>query len=190
MRVNTPPAQPPLISKAQALAVIGPERLAVLRDCHPQGFAGWEVVRALKVGTYMSTTTRANIIHDGAVAHARSVFPAVMCGVKQRLFALDFEGVLFVRFKLLDEDLAPTSIPTGQATLLWNQGQLDDDAPTLWPQMPMLIAGYTLDPLGTAIDKLVLVLERQGTVVWQHDLLAPIGVIGIAAAEAGEQEAQ
>ena len=182
---------PPLIAKPDALRIIGPDRLARLAECHPKGFAGWEIVRSLEQGTYMSETTRANIVHDGAVAHARSVFPAVMCGSKHRLFALDLDGQLFVRFKLLDENLAPTSIPTGQATLLGNQGQLIDGQTTVWPKAPMLISGYTLDPLGTAIDKLVLVLLRRGVVVWQHDLRTPISLITPAAAEeAGEAKAQ
>ena len=83
--------------------------------------------------------------------------------------------------------MAPTSIPTGQARLLWNQGPLNGPETTIWPKAPMLISGYTLDPLGTAIDKLVLVLERQGIVVWQHDLLAPLGVVDVAAEERREE---
>ncbi len=180
----------PLITKKQALAIIGPERLALLRECHPQGFTGWEVVRALKEGTYMSDTARAIIVHDGAVAHARSVFPPVMCGIKRRLFVLDFDGHLFVRFKLLTDDLAPSGIPTGQATLLANQGQLYGEQTTVWPKAPMLISGYTLDPLGTAIDRLVLVLIKSKTVVWEHDLLGSIAVLDATAEEAGEAQAQ
>jgi hypothetical protein len=182
---------PPLITKDEALEIIGSERLAFLRECHPKGFAGWEVVRALEQGTYMSETTRANIIHDGAVAHARAMFPAVMCGMTKRLFCLDFDGKLFVRFKLLDENLAPTSIPTGQAMLLSAQGQLVGEQTTVWPRAPMLVSGYTLDPLGTTIDRLVLVLLKDDEVVWQHDLLAPISSITPASQEdAGEAQAQ
>jgi hypothetical protein len=189
--VDIPTDPPALISKQQALATIGPERLALLRECHPKGFAGWEVIRALEQGTYMSETTRANIIHDGAVAHARTLFPQVMCGITKQLFCLDFDGKLFVRFKLLDENLAPTRIPTGQAMLLSAQGQLLGEQTTVWPMAPMLVSGYTLDHLGTAIDRLVLVLLKDGEVMWQHDLLAPISVIVPATEEdAGEAQAQ
>lgn len=138
----------------------------------------------------MSETTRANIVHDGAVAHARTLFPAVMCGVRRRVFVLDFDGHLFVRFKLLDGGLNPTGIPTGQATLLGNQGQLFGKQTTIWPKAPMLISGYILDPLGTAIDRLVLVLLMRQEVMWQHDLLAPITVLQPTAEEAGEAQAQ
>lgn len=54
---------------------------------------------------------------------------------------------------------------------------------TVWPQAPMLVSGYTLDPLGTAIDKLVLVLSMEGTIIWQHDLREPVAVIPVAPAE-------
>ena len=138
----------------------------------------------------MSETTRANIVHDGAVAHARSVFPAVMCGMHRRLFVLDFEGHLLVRFKLLDGHLSPMGIPTGQAVLLGNQDQVFGEQATVWPKAPMLISGYTLDPLGTAIDRLVLMLLMRGEIVWQHDLFAPIAVLDTTAEEAGEVQAQ
>ncbi len=180
----------PLITKEQALDIIGSERLTLLRECHPKGFVGWEVVRALEQGTYMSETTRANIVHDGAVAHARSVFPEVMCGMQRRLFVLDFEGRLLVRFKLLDGKLASKGIPTGQAVFLGNQDQIFGSQTTVWPKAPMIISGYTLDALGTAIQRLVLVLSVRGEVVWEHDLLTPIATLGATAEEAGEAQAQ
>jgi hypothetical protein len=133
---------------------------------------------------------RAIIVHDGAVARARELFPDVMCGMTQQLFTLDFDGKLLARLKLLDEDLAPRSIPTGQTMLLDNQSQVAA-LMTLWPPAAMLICGYTLDAMGVEIDEVLLVLRHENRLIWQHDLRTPIEMIDfLADTDIGEGNAE
>lgn len=158
-----------LISKEQALQVIGDESLPLLTECHNVGWDDWLTIRATRAGASLSKSARARIIYDGAVRHATTVFPPVMCGKKHGLLVLDFEQLL-TRFKLLHADLTPRGVPTGQAELFERQGQVEEL--TLWPRQPMLIVGYILDPLGTEIVRQVVILRRAGEVIWEHDLRA------------------
>jgi hypothetical protein len=156
-----------LISRERALDAIGDPYLALLTECHNVGWDDWLTIRATRAGASLSKSARARIVYDGAVRHAESVFPAVMCGKKHGLLVVDFAAAL-ARFKLLQPDLTPRGIPTGQSELFEAQGQMEQT--TLWPRPPMLIVGYILDPLGTQIVRQVLVLRRSGEVLWDHDL--------------------
>ena len=168
-----------LISREQALQVIGDSRLALLTECHNVGWADWLTIRATRAGASLSKSARARIIYDGSVRHAMTVFPAAICGRKHGLLVLDFELAL-ARFKLLQPDLTPRGIQTGQSVLFEQQGQVGEvEQTTVWPRQPMLIVGYILDRLGTEIVRQVLILRRRGEVIWDHDLR------GIADAESG-----
>jgi hypothetical protein len=158
-----------LISRELAVETIGDDRLRLLTECHRAGWANWLKIRATEQGADLSSSARARIVHDGAVAHAKASFPESMCGQRHGLLVLDFE-LLMARFKLLHADLTPRGIPTGQAVLFEQQAQTGQL--TIWPMQPMLIVGYLLDALGTTITRQVLVLRRDGQVMWEHDLPA------------------
>lgn len=159
-----------LITPERAWKVIGEDRLALLATCHPAGWAAWEAIRSTKEGSDLSPTARAQIVHEGAVRQAKHMFPVGMWGTTQGLFALDMVELL-CRFKKLDDDLAPRGIPTGQAVLFEEQGQMGPDAQmTIWSAAPMLIIGYVVDDFGLSIRRQVLVLRRNGEVLWARDL--------------------
>jgi hypothetical protein len=158
-----------LISKERALEAIGPDRLALLAECRQTGWTNWEAIRESPQGPSLSPRARASIVHDGTVAHALKVFPAVMCGRRRGFLILDMIEAL-VRFKKLDEKLAPSGIPTGQYQFFEEQAQVTVEQTKLWPAAPMLIAGYVLDELGTAIERMVLIMRRRGVVIWDHEL--------------------
>jgi hypothetical protein len=159
-----------LISREQALAVIGEERLRLLAECQQHGWLRWAAIRGTEAGSILSASARARIVYDGTVQRARQVFPAGMCGQKHGLLILDMGGVL-TRFKKLDEELIPRGIPTGQALMFEEQAHLFAEQMTLFPPAPMLIVGYVVDELGLGIRRQVLVLRRNGEVIWEHDLV-------------------
>jgi hypothetical protein len=156
-----------LISRELAVQTIGDDRLRLLAQCHRAGWADWLKIRATKQGAALSSSARARIVYDGAVAHAKTSFPESICGQRHGLLVLDFD-LLMARFKLLHADLTPRGIPTGQAVLFEQQAQTGQL--TIWPIAPMVIVGYLLDALGTTISRQVLVLRRDGKVTWEHDL--------------------
>ncbi len=158
-----------LIGLDHALRVIGEDNLRLLSDCRQVGWSRWEAVRASSEGPDLTPRARASIVHDSTVAHARRVFPSVMCGQRHGFLVLDMKEVA-VRFKKLDENLAPSGIPTGQAVLFEEQRQVDGAQLKIWPSAPMLIAGYVLDKLGTSIARMVLILRHRGEVIWEHEL--------------------
>jgi hypothetical protein len=161
---------PALITLERAWEVIGPGRLGLLRDCHEAGWADWQAINATRAGSELSPTARAQIIHDGAVAQAKRMFAEFMWLDLQGLFALDMDE-LWTRFKKLDGDLVPRSIPTGQAVLFEEQAQMNGGFQrSLWEPVPMLIVGYVLDQFGLSIERHVLLLRRDGEVVWSRDL--------------------
>lgn len=161
---------PALITLERAWEVIGPERLALLRSCHDVGWSYWQTILTTSQGADMSSTARAQIIHDEAVAQAKRVFPESLWRDMQQLFAIDM-GELMTRFKLLDDDLVPRFIPTGQAVLFEEQGQMNGASQmSIWRAVPMLIAGYVLDDFGLSIKRHVLVLRCDGKVIWSRDL--------------------
>lgn len=161
---------PNLITLERAWALLGPERLLLLGQCHQAGWEDWLAIRSTKAGADFSPSTRAQIVHDGAVAFAKRVFPEPTWRDLQGLFALDM-GELLCRFKKLDEDLVPRGIPTGQPVIFEEQRQIELGVQlSLWDPQPMVIVGYVLDAFGLSIVRHVLVLRRDGEVIWSRDL--------------------
>lgn len=169
---------PPLITLERAWDLVGLERLAQLRECHDMGWADWQAIQATKSGADLSPTARAQIVHDGAVAHAKRTFPESRWRDLQGLFALDLDELL-CRFKKVDRDLAPRGIPTGQSVLFEEQRQMSRGQQlSLWEPVPMVIVGYVLDAFGLSIERHVFVLRRDGDVIWSRDL--PVAETGTA----------
>jgi hypothetical protein len=167
-----------LITRDRAIASIGSERLALLRDVQRHGWRAWEAIRATREGAGLSASARARIVYDATVRRAVECFPAETVEWRHGLLVLDL-GDALGRFKKLSADLVPSGIATGQATLFAEQAHVA--APmqlAIWPPKPMLIVGYVVDRLGTAIERQVLVLSQCGRVIWWHDLAGDDGVMG------------
>lgn len=160
-----------LLTRSAAREVLAPyySRLA---DCLLSGWAAWEAVQATDVGRRLGKTARARIVWDHATARAAALFegdPNVTLGQRHGLLILDF-GSVMVRFKKLDAQYRTRGIPTGQQQMFDAQDHIRPEQLTLWPTGPMVVAGYLLDELETAIERLVLVLSRRGIVIWTIDI--------------------
>jgi hypothetical protein len=154
------------LSEEEAQALFAPYLRAV-SDCWLSGWDAWEVVKRTRPGSSLSKTARARIIWEGAIARAEAIFgdrPEVGIGRKHGLPVFDFTRAL-MRFKKMDASYATSGIATGQQRMFAAQNQVKQL--TIWPQAPMVVAGYVLDDLEMGFDELVLVLHRDGKIVWR-----------------------
>jgi hypothetical protein len=154
-----------LLSEDEARALFGPY-LRIISDCWLSGMDAWEIVKQTKPGATLSKTARARIIWEGAIARAEALFgdrPEVGKGQKHGLPVYDFIRAL-LRFKKMSAGYRTSGIATGQQQMFAAQDQVKQL--TIWPQAPMVVAGYVLNELETAFAELVLVLRRDGKRVW------------------------
>lgn len=167
-----------LITRDEALVSIGSERLGLLREAQRHGWRAWEAIRATREGADLTASARARIVYDATVRWAVECFPVEAVEWRHGLLVLDL-GEALGRFKKLSAGLVPSGIATGQATLLAEQAHVT--APhqlAIWPPKPMLIVGYVVDRLGTAIERQVLMLNQHGRAIWWHDLAGDDGIMG------------
>lgn len=162
-----------MLSEAQARSVFEPY-FDHFSDCLLTGWDAWDAIRRTPEGRHLGKSARARIIWDEATARAEAVFEPMREVGKTRLhglLVLDFPFAS-VRFKKLDRSLQTRGIPTQQQQLFAEQAQLTElgQQLSLWRPVPMVVAGYVLDRLETAINRLVLVLSYRGLVLWDIEL--------------------
>ncbi len=161
-----------LLSQDQAQTLFQPY-LGLLVDCLETGWAVWETIRSGPSGQKLGKRTRASVVWDRATARAEEVFEPIGDVSLRRhhgLLILDFDAAM-VRFKKLDARLRTRGIPTAQQQLFAEQAQISNgEQLRLWPAAPMVIAGYVLDELESAVERMVLVLQRNSETIWEIDL--------------------
>jgi hypothetical protein len=164
-----------------------------IAECLSMAWQSWEAIRKSKDGQDLGKRTRASAVWDKITRRAETVFgdlPGVTVRYRHSLVVLDF-GQAMMRFNLLrlrrDGRLRRGGIATGQQRLFDGQGQLNgDEQLTLWPPVPMVIAGYILDELETSIQRMVLVLQLHGETIWEIEI-PPAGEVPAALPSAGDQ---
>lgn len=155
-----------VISEAAAKTILEPYK-ARLRECIMQAWEDYESQYG-HVRYIHTPRTRANIVHDHMVHHARRLFEGnagVFMSEIKGLFLIEIEGQLLVRFKKLDEDKKHHNYPTPQNLEFWDQL----DLPGI-PHLTRLVAGYELNNLQTAIDAIYITCPNGSCNAWYFEL--------------------
>ena len=158
-----------VMTEAQARSALKPhfDRLV---ECLLYGWSEWENLgrRNRAYRKDLSKSARARLVYDHVAARARANFAGVK-GVhvsdRQGFITVTFGDAILLRFKKLDRSLRHRGIPTIQQQLFAEQLPL----PGL-PVMTNLVAGYVLDPLEQAIDRLVVTCSGGDQLYWSFDL--------------------
>jgi hypothetical protein len=156
---------------AEFLKPYGP----VLADAVRGSYADWGKLLANNPGETagLSSTARARYIHDRTVHRLGVVEAAGTCeGLRlakiNRLFVVILGDTLMLKLKKLDVSLRPRNIPTKQTTAFNMQASLlGDDFGTV----TNAVSGYVLDPLGSDIDRIVVVCWEGDKKHWEIELL-------------------
>jgi len=136
---------------------------------------GVEVGLELLQGSPVLHTPRsqASVIHDCMVEFAKARLAGAEgvtwtedCG----FLLLEFEGGVRVRFKKLGDDRKPRNVPTGQQTAIMEQLWL---FPDMANDATLLVAGYQLDPSGTAIADILITCQCGSRVEWWFPIPDP-----------------
>ncbi len=155
-----------VISEAAAKTILDPYK-ARLRESVIQAWEDYESQYG-HVRHIHTPRTRANIVHDHMVHHARRLFEGddsvYMCEIKG-LFLVQIDGQLLVRFKKLDEDKRHHNYPTPQNLEFWEQL----DLPGI-PHLTRLVAGYELNDLQTAINAIYITCPNGSCNAWDFEL--------------------
>ena len=160
-----------LISEVEARTLFEPH-FARIADCLDTGWEAWEKVAKTAEGRRLGKSARARIVWDHASGRAVDLFgpdPSVGMLSIRGLTVFDF-GEALLRFKKLDRGLQTRGIETAQQQMFANQTQVAPVQMTLWRPSPMVVAGYVLDRLESAIERRLLVLLKRGRVIWKIDL--------------------
>lgn len=155
-----------VITEASARTILDPYKNQ-LRECVTQAWEDYESQYGL-VRHIHTPRTRANIVHDHMVHHARRLFEgdaAVSMHEIKGLFLVEINGRLLVRFKKLDEDKRHHNYPTPQNLDFW--GQLD--LPGI-PHLTRLVAGYELNNLQTDINAIYVTCPNGSCNAWHFEL--------------------
>jgi hypothetical protein len=141
-------------------------------------YAAWRDWDALSPATRqpLSTRSRANVIHDLTVAHAKATLhqPPVITYTEQPGFLVaTVEGKLAVRYKKLDDERGICGIRTDQLKLWRGQQPL----PGI-DRLTNLVAGYTVSEFGK-LESVEIVCLRGYRVLWQIDAPPASGKIAI-----------
>lgn len=141
--------------------------LGIIRSCIKKG---WDDYMSLSIEHRMKHTTRsrASLVHDYIVYAARQSFDGIADARLveiNKLFMVTFGADIGLRFKKLDECFHSSGIPTQQRLDFMCQ----DDLPGI-ESVTHLEAGYSLNPLQTAIEGIYLCCPNHPSVLWYHEL--------------------
>jgi len=161
-----------ILNEAQAREVFG-KHTDTIRECIEHA---WDRSLALSPDIHvdLSPRSKASIVHDFIVAEARKLFsddPEIQMKVLRGLFILDF-GKVQLRFKKLNKQLRPQSIPTNQTRAFMIQGDL--------PGIPLatkVIAGYKLDDFQKNIQCIAVICPYGQQCAWYFELEKPKGEV-------------
>lgn len=150
-----------IISETEAVELLTPhfDRLFL---CAKEAWDSWEQLGkvAPELRKAMDTTARANFVSSHFRENVRKRFKGI-AGVsiceKERLFALDIEGLVLLRFKKLDRAFRSRNIPTHQQMELQMQLQATQvQLPNFPDEATWLTCGYVLNFHQTGIEKYVV----------------------------------
>lgn len=155
-----------VISENAARTILDPYMVR-LRECITLAWENYEYQYGLMRHIH-TPRTRANIVHDHMVYHARRLFEGdtnVSMSEVKGLFLVEIGGQLLVRFKKLDEDKRHHNYPTPYNLEFW--GQLD--LPGI-PHVTRLVAGYELNNLQTDINAIYITCPNGSCNAWHFEL--------------------
>src|ERR1044071_1383275 len=116
--------------------------------------------------TYTPPRTRASIIRDHIVSHAREAFDSVRNVVvidkRNGLFCLEVKGLVVVRFKKLNNQMRTSNIPTQQALAFEKQMSL----PEIPHDATHINAGYLPDKLWTNLKGIFVAAPNGKKIDW------------------------
>jgi hypothetical protein len=153
------------LSRDEAEALLAPH---LTRLCDPI-YAAWRDWDALSPATRqpLSPRSRANVIHDLTVAHAKALLldrePAITYTEQPGFLVATVEGKVAVRYKKLDDERGICGIRTDQLKL-WRMQQ---PLPGI-DRLANLVAGYTVSEFGR-LGSVEIVCLQGYRVLWQLD---------------------
>jgi hypothetical protein len=115
--------------------------------------------------------TRACIVHDFMVSHAKRLFegvPGVHIEDRSGIVLLVIDDRLAIRFKKLDKENRTRNYPTQQALAFMQQL----DLPTI-PSLARLVVGYRLTNLETELESVFVVCPNGLSNAWGMELKPP-----------------
>lgn len=168
-----------LISRGDAVGVLTPH-FPLLDEIFKRAMSGYSEYPAILRMDH-SKRSRASILHDLIVRHAREVFegvPGVVFRTIRGLFIVEIAGRLFIRFKKLDKRRMASSIPTKQSNCYYDQDieQLHLDG---IPPVTALVAGYQLDMFEQNLDSCLVTCPIGKSIHWAIDIQNPIDTMEI-----------
>ena len=164
------------ISRPDAIGILDPH-FPLLDQIFRRAQAGYAEYPAILRMDH-SKRSRASIMHDLIVRYAREVFegvPGVVFRTIRGLFIVEIAGRLFVRFKKLDKRLMPSSIPTNQANMFYDQ-QMEQLHLDGIPPVTGLVAGYRFDMFEQDIEACIVTCPIGKNIHWSIDIRNPIEV--------------
>lgn len=154
----------------EILAIITPH-LEQIRQCI---MLAWKDYNTECEGIRHKTTptTRAAVVRDNMVHHAKRLFADVE-GVTYlqhgQLFLLIIDNRVCIKFKKLDRKRMPRYIPTQQALLYMSQMEIPEI-----PPVSKWVAGYRLDRLQTDIEEILITYPVGARSIPWHLELTPV----------------
>lgn len=161
---------PMMIRRESALEALGPDRLAVLRDCVAEAWREYEEsVRPIL--PLCSPVGMANILRELVVEAARSRLTeedgfSILDGVCGGRFLVQVDGRLVVQFRKLTRDFLTRNNPTDTSDAFDRQEPGIEEI----PDMPRLTVGYQLGQYRTSIAGYYLAFVVGNECIWHHDL--------------------
>jgi len=156
-----------IVPKTEAKAILEPH-VDSITHCILLGWNDYTTRYSAETHLH-ETRTKANLIRDHIVYHARREFcdkPGVVLREFNGLFLVEVDGKLSIRFKKLDCGLRSSNIPTQQA-LAFNQQLL---LPGIPPAPTRLNAGYVPNEWWTDIKGLFVVCPNGNGVEWSIEI--------------------
>ena len=160
------------LSKEEAEFILAPHKLR-LQNCIE---SAWNDLHRLKeyLPHIVTPRTRANLMHDFMVSHARNEFDGVknvrLCDMNG-LFLLILEERINIKFKKLNDDKMPSNIPTQQNDFFMQQL----DLPGI-ESANNLIAGYELNTLATDLHEITITCPMGNRNEWYINLGYSAGI--------------
>jgi hypothetical protein len=156
---------------ADFLEPFGPVLAAAVRG----SYSDWHMILAANPAETagLSSTARARFIHDRTVQRLAVVEAAGTCTglrlIKIRgLYVVVLQDKLMLKLKKLDVSLRSRNIPTMQTQAFATQTSLLGNG---FGTVTNAVSGYVLDPLGSDIDRIVVVCWDDDQKQWEVELL-------------------
>lgn len=155
-----------MLSHAEAETILDPYK-GLLREVVDSAWRDYCSLRN-NIPHVFTPRTRASIIHDFMVSHARNKLAGIK-GVRLLdvggLFLVEINEKILIRFKKLNDDKMPNNIPTQQALDFMEQLELPG-----MPHIIRLVVGYELNKLQTGIQAISVTCPRGTKKEWHFEL--------------------